>query len=102
MSMRERRALQGMVAVLTLVPLSAGLAGVVLGPGFVGGTGGPDLDSHFRYLSGIFLGVGLVFAGCVRRICAPGASASPPASWWPGASPAPCRWRRSGRRPRRT
>jgi len=34
------------------------------------GTGVPpvDLDSHFRYLSGIFLGVGLAFCSCVPEI----------------------------------
>jgi hypothetical protein len=65
----SRRLLQATVAVLSLVPIAAGTAGVVLGPGFVGGVAGPtDLDSHFRYLSGIFLGLGLVFASTVPAI----------------------------------
>lgn len=66
----ERRALQAVVAVLCLVPLSAGAAGVLLGPAMVGeGPGSPpDLDSHYRYLSGIFLGVGLLFAWTVPAI----------------------------------
>lgn len=67
-----RRALQATVAILSLVPICAGAAGVALGPGFVGAT--PEhglaiaLDSHFRYLSGIFLALGLAFASTVPRI----------------------------------
>ncbi|MCG5239659.1 DUF4345 domain-containing protein [Azospirillum doebereinerae] len=72
----ERRFLQVVVALLSLVPLSAGAAGVLLGPGFVFPTlavdADPahiaDLDSHFRYLSGIFLGVGLLFVSTVPTI----------------------------------
>ncbi|MFC3002126.1 DUF4345 domain-containing protein [Falsiroseomonas tokyonensis] len=51
------------------VPVFAGLAGVVLGPGMLGpgmlAGGAPGLDaagdSHFRYLSGLLLGIGLGF-----------------------------------------
>lgn len=66
----ERRILQAVVAVACLVPLSAGLSGVLAGPGAFGaGQAVPvDLDSHFRYISGIFLGVGIGFVSCVRRI----------------------------------
>ena len=32
-----------------------------------------DLDSHFRYISGIFLGVGLAFASCIPAIETKGA-----------------------------
>nr|WP_280865274.1 DUF4345 domain-containing protein [Falsiroseomonas frigidaquae] len=52
------------VALGGCVPVFAGLAGVVLGPGMVAGaTGGWDAaqDSHFRYLSGLLLGIGLGF-----------------------------------------
>ncbi|MEQ9330933.1 DUF4345 domain-containing protein [Thalassobaculum sp.] len=66
----ERRALQAAVAVLALVPIGAGAAGVLLGPGFVA-AGLPvpaDLDSHFRYLSGIFLALGLAFWSTVPAI----------------------------------
>lgn len=66
---RSRRLLQVTVAVLSLVPLGAGTAGLVLGPAFVGaGDASPDLDSHFRYLSGIFLAVGLTFCSTVPAI----------------------------------
>ena len=66
----SRRLLQITVAVLCLVPLGAGFAGVMLGPRLVGGMaeGARDLDSHFRYLSGLLLGLGLVFASAVPAI----------------------------------
>jgi Domain of unknown function (DUF4345) len=32
-----------------------------------------DLDSHFRYISGIFLGVGLAFVSCIPAIETKGA-----------------------------
>lgn len=61
--------LQIAVALACLVPLGIGGAGVLLGPGIVGAAPGqPDLDSHFRYLSGVFLGVGVGFASCVPHI----------------------------------
>ena len=66
----RKRLLQITVALLGLVPLSAGLAGVILGPEFLRGSIAPavDLDSHFRYLSGIFLGVGLIFYATIPAI----------------------------------
>jgi hypothetical protein len=70
----ERRLLQAVVALACLVPLSVGGQSVLHGPGFLGHP--PvipnDLDSHFRYISGIFLGVGIAFASCVPRIEATG------------------------------
>lgn len=57
------------VATLSLVPITAGGAGVVLGPALVPGAVGPaDLDSHFRYLSGLLLGIGLAFLATVPSI----------------------------------
>lgn len=68
--MIEKRLLQIVVAIACLVPLSIGGEGVVSGPGFLGHP--PviprDLDSHFRYISGIFLGVGIAFVTCIPRI----------------------------------
>lgn len=64
----ERRALQVAVAIGCLVPISAGLAGIILGPGLLGGAGGIDADSHFRYLSGLLLGIGLAYGASVRGI----------------------------------
>jgi hypothetical protein len=69
----NRRALQIAVAVAALVPVGAGLAGVLIGPTFAGlgsqdsvaqataSLAGISLDSHFRYLSGMLLAIGLVF-----------------------------------------
>ena len=64
----ERRALQVAVGFGSLVPISAGLVGIVLGPGLLGGAGAIDADSHFRYLSGLLLGIGLAFAASIPRI----------------------------------
>lgn len=71
----ERRLLQAVVILACLVPLTAGSAGVMRGASWLAG-GAPvaaDLDSHFRYMSGIFFGVGLAFASCVPGIEAKGA-----------------------------
>lgn len=66
-----RSGLQLAVAVAGLVPAGAGLAGLVLGPAMVGGaavTAATSLDSHFRYLSGLLLGIGLVFWSLIPDI----------------------------------
>jgi uncharacterized BrkB/YihY/UPF0761 family membrane protein len=70
----EKRLLQVVVGIACLVPLSAGLSGVALGPGWLRGVDlvPVDLDSHFRYISGIFLGVGIGFMTCLRGIEARG------------------------------
>jgi hypothetical protein len=52
----ERRALQCAVALACLVPISAGAYGLLAGPG------------HFRYLSGLLLGLGLAFLTAVPDI----------------------------------
>ena len=65
----ERRLLQAVVALACIVPLTAGTLGVVRGVAFIKGAPAlPDLDSHFRYLSGIFLTLGLAFASCIPAI----------------------------------
>lgn len=66
----ERRALRIVVAVASLVPIGAGAAGMLLGPSMatVGGVASGDLDSHFRYLSGLLLGIGLAYASTIPRI----------------------------------
>src|SRR3546814_8541218 len=72
----ERRLLQAVVAVASLVPLAMGLMSVVRGPAVLSGVAGPapvDLDSHFRYLSGLLFGIGLMFAACIPAIEKPGA-----------------------------
>ncbi len=67
---RERVALQSAVLIAALVPVSAGLAGIVLGPELLGATAAdfPSFDSHLRYLSGLLLGIGLAFWSLVPRI----------------------------------
>ena len=66
----ERLALQLAVLVASIVPLAAGAAGVIDGPRMIHGTGvgTPDLESHFRYLSGLLLGIGLAFIATVPTI----------------------------------
>ena len=66
----ETRALQVAVAIGSLVPLGAGLAGVLLGPALVGAgsSGLSDLDSHFRYLSGLLLAIGIGYLSTIPRI----------------------------------
>ena len=65
--------LQVVVAVLGLVPVLAGAAGVALGSTMAAppdsSTGGPlALDSHVRYLSGLLLAIGLAFWSTIPRI----------------------------------
>lgn len=66
----SRRALQAVVAVASLVPLSVAAISLARGPAWLGQAApiATDLDSHFRYLSGIFLGLGLAFASCIPAI----------------------------------
>ncbi len=53
----ERKALQAAVAIAALVPVIAGAAGVARGaPSQSAG-----FDSHYRYMSGLLLGLGLAF-----------------------------------------
>ena len=70
MSRAEKRALQIAVAIGSLVPIGAGAAGMLLGPRMLGsnGIGSGDLDSHFRYLSGLLLAIGIGYATTVPRV----------------------------------
>ncbi len=63
-----KRALQAAIAIGGVVPVSAGLSGAILGAGFAGAAAGADLDSHFRYLSGLLLGIGLAFWSTIPGI----------------------------------
>ena len=65
---RERKYLQRTVAVLALVPVSAGLFGVLFGPALTGDQVSVSADSHFRYLSGLLLGIGIAFWSTVPAI----------------------------------
>ena len=71
MKLREARLLRIVVAAAALVPISAGLAGVVYGPAMIPGTPAGeshDLDSHFRYLSGLLLAIGIGYVSTIARI----------------------------------
>lgn len=58
------------MAIACLVPLVTGGQSILEGPGFLGRPPviPTDLDSHFRYISGIFFAVGVAFATCVPGI----------------------------------
>jgi hypothetical protein len=70
MSGIEKRTLQILVAIGSLVPVAAGAAGMLLGPRMVDSrlVGSGDLDSHFRYLSGLLLAIGIGYTSTVPRI----------------------------------
>lgn len=62
--------MQVAIAVACLLPLVVGGLGVWRGPSAFGhAVDVPrDLDSQFRYVSGIFLATGIAFAGCIPAI----------------------------------
>ncbi|RVT92282.1 DUF4345 domain-containing protein [Rhodovarius crocodyli] len=69
MALPSRLLLQGAVAVGGLVPVLAGGAGALGGPAALGlDVGGADAGSHFRYLSGLLLAIGLGFWSCIPGI----------------------------------
>ena len=70
----QLRMLQVAVAVLSLVPIGAGLAGAIFGIGVFepAASVGYDADSTGRYLSGLLFAVGLGFWATVPRIEAQG------------------------------
>ena len=67
--MNERRALQRVVAIVAALPVAAGLYGVLFGVnGLAPGVANVSIDSHFRYLSGLLTGIGVLFWTCVPGI----------------------------------
>lgn len=65
----SRRALQVAVLLAICVPIGAGGAGVILGARFTGTEATTLLqDSHFRYLSGLLLGIGIAFGLTIPAI----------------------------------
>ena len=66
---RERRLLQRTVAIAGLVPVAAGLFGVIFGASL---TGEREMsvsgESHYRYLSGLLLAMGLLFWSTIPGI----------------------------------
>lgn len=65
---RERKSLQWTVFVLALIPVSAGLFGVLFGPALTGDRVSVSADSHFRYLSGLLLAIGIIFWSTIPAI----------------------------------
>lgn len=73
MALTERTLLQLAVAIASLVPISAGLAGAIFGASFLGWLddatfAGNALDSHIRYLSALLFGIGVAFLTAVPDI----------------------------------
>ena len=65
----ERRLLQFLCALAAFIPLTFGTMGVLRGAEWLARAHvTPDLDSHFRYLSGLFLMLGIGFGSCIRGI----------------------------------
>lgn len=64
----ERRALQIAILLAGLVPVFGGGAGALFGEHPFGPWAGGGQDSQMRYLSGLLLGIGLIFWFCVPTI----------------------------------
>lgn len=66
----ERRLLQGVIAATCTVSLSASVTSILQGPAWLMDYGyvSTDLDSHFRYLSGLLLAIAIGFLSCMRGI----------------------------------
>jgi Domain of unknown function (DUF4345) len=64
------RLLQIVVALAGVVPVTAGLAGVIMGSSMVAPPGefSVQLDSHYRYLSGLLLALGVGFWSTIPHI----------------------------------
>lgn len=58
---RERKLLQQTVALLAIVPAAIGLYGVLFGQALTGDAVSISAESHFRFLSGLLLGIGIGF-----------------------------------------
>lgn len=64
----ERALLQAAVAIVCIVPLTVSTLGIMRGAVWLQPAPATDLDSHFRYLSGIFLVMGIAFLTCIPAI----------------------------------
>jgi hypothetical protein len=65
---RERRFLQQAVGICAVVPFAAGLYGVLFGSALTGSALSVSAESHYRYLSGLLLAVGVLFWSTIPRI----------------------------------
>jgi len=64
----EKRALQVAVALAGLIAVGAGMVGGLHGTLMLGDWGDVNLDSHFRYLSGLLLGLGVAYWSTIPEI----------------------------------
>ena len=65
----KKRLLQFAVLIASIVPIGAGLAGIIAPPYIFGAYRySTDLISHFGYLSGLLLAIGIVFVLSVPNI----------------------------------
>jgi len=70
---RSALPLQIAIALAGLVPVGAGAAGVWMGPAMLDHSLRVDaVDSHFRYMSGLLLGIGLLFWSFIPGIAVRG------------------------------
>jgi len=58
---RERKLFQQTVAIVATIPVAAGLYGVLFGQALTGDAVSISAESHFRFMSGLLLGIGLCF-----------------------------------------
>lgn len=58
---RERKVLQQTVAIVATIPVATGLYGVLFGQALTGDAVSISAESHFRFMSGLLLGIGLCF-----------------------------------------
>lgn len=65
---RERKLLQQSVAIVAAIPVAIGLYGVLFGQALTGDAVSISAESHFRFLSGLLLGIGLCFWSTLPRI----------------------------------
>jgi hypothetical protein len=65
---RERKLLQQSVAIVAAVPVATGLYGVLFGQALTGDAVSISAESHFRFMSGLLLGIGLGFWSTLRSI----------------------------------
>jgi Domain of unknown function (DUF4345) len=64
----ERRLLQIAFALAGLVLIVFGLAGVFFGANFADLSGSVEMDSYFRFLKGMLLGIGLIYWSSIPDI----------------------------------
>ncbi len=65
---RERKLLQQTVAVVATIPVATGLYGVLFGQALTGDAVSISAESHFRFMSGLLLGIGLCFWSTLPHI----------------------------------